>query len=177
MTFPLDVADTRLDANGNGILHFDGELKLHGTITPKVDIDDIKITVRGTNATITGDVEVGTIVEQEHNDIVLGTFQLEKAIDPSQPSFSAKARSVTYGPGVTALGLKAGDAPADATADLDLTFGKADLSSRLDIDTEDKLKAAGITLGALAALGAIAAVVAGPLKDLLPFDLRVKLPF
>lgn len=69
-----------------------------------------------------------------------------------------------------------GDTPADANANLDLTFGKPDLSSRLDIDTEDKLKAAGIALGVLAALGAIAAVVAEPLKDLLPFDLPVKLP-
>ena len=177
VTFPLDVADTRLDANGNGVLHFDGELKLHGTIAPKVDIDDIKITITGTNATITGDIESGTVLEQEHNDVVLGTFQLDNAIDPSQPSFVAKARPVTYGIGITPLGLKTGDTPSDAKADLNLTFGKADLSSRLDIDTEDKLKAAGIALGVLAALGAIAAVVAGPLKDLLPFDLPVKLPF
>lgn len=178
VTFPLDVADTRLDANGDGVLHFNGELKLQGTIiTQKVDIDDIKITVSGTNATITGDVEAGTLVEQERNDIVLGTFQLEKAIDPSQPSFAAKARPVTYGPGVTPLRLKAGDTPADATADLSLTFGKPDLSSRLDIDRGDKLAAIGITLGVLAALGAIAAIVAGPLKNMLPFDLPVKLPF
>lgn len=177
VTFPLDVADTRLDANGNGVLHFDGELKLHGTVTPKVDIDDIKITIAGTNATITGDIESGTLLEREHNDIVLGTFQLDKAIDPAQPSFSIKDRPVTYGIGITPLGLKAGDTPTDANANLDLTFGKPDLSSRLDIDTEDKLKAASIALGVLAALGAIAAVVAGPLKNLLPFDLPVKLPF
>ncbi|OIR40440.1 hypothetical protein BJP08_10885 [Corynebacterium sp. NML140438] len=177
VTFPLDVADTRLDANGNGVLHFDGELKLHGTVPPKVDIDDIKITIAGTNATITGDIETGTLLEREHNDVVLGTFQLDKAIDPAQPSFSIKDRPVTYGIGITPLGLKVGDTPTDANANLDLTFGKADLSSRLNIDTEDKLKAAGIALGVLAALGAIAAVVAGPLKDLLPFDLPVKLPF
>ena len=177
VTFPLDVADTRLDASGNGILHFDGELKLHGTITPKVDIGDIKVTITGANATITGDIESGTVLEKEYNDVVLGTFQLDKAIDPAQPSFTTKERPVTYGPGVTALGLKTGETPADANANLNLTFGTPDLSSRLDIDTEDKLKAAGIALGVLAALGAIAAVVAGPLKDLLPFDLPVKLPF
>lgn len=181
-TFPLDVKDSKLDAKGNGTLEFNGDVTLRAHAQPNpaggfaygldINLDDVKVKVEGTKATITADYNVkgmgrdGKALNVEKDDAALGTFTLANAIDPTKPEFKIADSAVTYGADIAGLGLKPGETPEDAKASLDVKF--TPLS-----ETGETLKIVGIVIGVLAGLGALAAALLGPLKELLP----IQLPF
>lgn len=195
LTFPLDVKDSKLDANGNGTLEFDGAIALKGH-AGKLDInlDDFKVKVEGTKATITADYVtkgampgVDPTKPANGDDAIMATFDLDSAINPAQPTFKATQRPATFGAGAEGAFVmyKEGQTAKDAFAGLDLNFqngqhgqngqnGKGGTGDKQDAQSSslEPGAIAGIVIGILAvlgALGAIGATAAGPLNNLLPF--------
>lgn len=179
-TFQLDAKDSRLAENGTGTLDFDGKFLTRSGAT-EVELDDVKVRIDGTTATLTADYDVDEIVngrkvERSGDNVVLGTFTLTENIDTTKPAYTTGALALT--PAATVPADIAAYVPQTAT--LNLNLGKVNPlapdfgSSENDpADTGDVLEIVGIVLGVLAGVGALGALVAGPLKDQLPF----KLPF
>lgn len=170
---PLDAEDSRIDANGNGTLEFDGKLQFQAHPTDDawgmdVTFDDVKVKVNGENATITADfLTKGALPGQEAKDVegddaVLATFTLEEAIAPAVgASYSASDLPSVLGEGAeTALkSYKAGS--EGGNVDLDLKFGEVPAaSSGSDNGGSSTGGIIAIIVGILAALGAVGAAVA-----------------
>lgn len=193
--FPVDVDDSELDAEGNGTVELDGKIHYyaHGGGLD-LTLDDVKVVVAGTDATITADyVLTGQRpgqdpVETTADDAEIASFTLDSALTPvANETVSQSDLTTTFLDGAGALGYTPGEVVEGGDVDIDLTFGDAPVeedpsssapgdSSESSDDTEGSSEKGGIIaaiIALLAALGAAGAAIAGfiPGLDLGKLDL------
>ena len=106
-TFPVDVAETTLDADGNGTIGTKGSVHLqgypglgpNGSYGMDLMFSDIKVEVKGQDATITADYKLTGAsgpfkdqpVDQSGDDAAISTFKLSEPLTPETGEPAAAA--------------------------------------------------------------------------------------
>lgn len=105
---PIDLNDSYIDDNGNGVIDLDGgiELKGHKGLGPNggwgldLEYSDLKIEVKGTSAQLVGDYKVSGagiggqgVVNDSRNDVHLLTFDLTAPIKRGEAFNFAPAKT------------------------------------------------------------------------------------
>lgn len=164
-TFPVDAADSSLDATGNGTVAVDGALHFrahpdgNGAYGMDVAYDDIEIEVAGTTATIVADYDVkGAMPGQEPQNISkedqpIASFELEAPLTPEvgkTVEVTDRPTTLLAGAEESLLNYKAGTVLDDGDVDLALTFAKAEKpADPVDPTEPGEGSSSGIDLGSL----------------------------
>lgn len=140
LLFPVNVAETTLDADGNGTIVLDGSahivaykgLGAGGSAGLDLTYSDLKLQVQGTQVELVGDYvlsgdpgDKGTQVDRDGDDDVLVTFTLDAPIAVGT-DVSAQGRPATAGAGLEGSLLRYKEGQILEGGDVDLVLDFAD---------------------------------------------------
>lgn len=140
LLFPVNVAETTLDADGNGTIVLDGSahivaykgLGAGGSAGLDLTYSDLKLQVQGTQVELVGDYvlsgdpgDKGTQVDRDGDDDVLVTFTLDAPIAVGT-DVSAQDRPATAGAGLEGSLLRYKEGQILEGGDVDLVLDFAD---------------------------------------------------
>ncbi len=185
--FPVDAAETTIDAQGKGVIELDGEAHLQaypkmgpgGGLGLDARYFDLEVRVDGTKAQLVGDYEVkgvpggqGASIDLHGDDEVLVTFDLSKAVTPGA-DVAEMDRVTTAGPGLakSMVRYQDGELLDDTAVDLILDYADGQAapkpdgtqmasSKQLSADLGPEKTWALVAAGALAVLGAAGGAIA-----------------
>lgn len=132
-TFPVDINDSTIDGEGKGEIELEGGIDLKAYAGMGADggwgldlsYDDLSLKVQGTSVALIGDYSLFG-GKSSGDDVELITFTLSERIDPGPGTFRAEDVVTAAAQGVKdSLGRYDVGTPM-ASADLELTFTKAD---------------------------------------------------
>lgn len=141
-TFPVDISDSTIDGEGNGEIELEGGIDLKAYAGMGADggwgldlsYDDLSLKIQGTSVTLIGDYSLFG-GKNSGDDVELITFTLSEQIDPVTGTFRAEDVVTSAAQGVKdSLGRYEVGVPM-ASADLELTFAKAETGQESAKDT------------------------------------------